>query len=205
MMVRMLAAVVPLALLLLLLLEAAPSSAALPPTPPQYANLTTTSIFWPNETAADGSVFACTYLPTLVLANDTRLIAHGRCYTARQAAMSTECGGFHVDVSGRLDAGLDAVSPVSGRLDADADADAAAPDLGPVNLCQKHSDDGGLTWSRIRSVGTGLTTGQVLCPQAPIAQWGKNRLCVLDRHHALPGRHSGDTSSQSQEICRAIV
>ena len=142
-----LAAVVPLALLLLLplLLEAAPSSAELPPTPPHYANLTTTSIFWPNETAADGSVFACTYLPTLVLANNTRLIAHGRCYTARQAAMSTECGGFHV----------------SGWLDADAAA-AAAPDLGPVNLCQKHSDDGGLTWSRIRSVGAGLTTGQVL-------------------------------------------
>ena len=56
------------------------------PTPPQYGNLMTTSIFWPNETAADGTVFACTYLPTLVLANDTRLIAHGRCYTARQAA-----------------------------------------------------------------------------------------------------------------------
>jgi hypothetical protein len=30
------------------------------PVPPQYDNLTTTSIFWPNETAADGTVFACT-------------------------------------------------------------------------------------------------------------------------------------------------
>jgi hypothetical protein len=64
-------------------------------------------------------------LPTLVLANATRLIAHGRCYTEKQAAMSTECGGFHVS---------------SKRLAAD---DGARPDLGPVNLCQKHSDDGG--------------------------------------------------------------
>lgn len=100
------------------------------PTPPQYGNLMTTSIFWPNETAADGTVFACTYLPTLVLANDTRLIAHGRCYTARQAAMSSECGGFHVSATARGSAAAaDAASPVA---------------LGPVNLCQKHSDDGGM-------------------------------------------------------------
>eukprot|EP01043_Picozoa_sp_COSAG02_P047844 COSAG02_NODE_4630_length_5147_cov_1.750594_3_plen_131_part_00 len=98
------------------------------PTPPQYGNLMTTSIFWPNETAADGTVFACTYLPTLVLANDTRLIAHGRCYTARQAAMSSVCGGFHLVATRGGAAAVAAASPVA---------------LGPVNLCQKHSDDGG--------------------------------------------------------------
>ncbi len=98
------------------------------PIPPQYGNFTTTSIFWPNETAADGTVFACTYLPTLVLANNTRLIAHGRCYTARQAAMSSECSGFHVSAT---------------RGDAAIAAAASSAALGPVNLCQKHSDDGG--------------------------------------------------------------
>jgi hypothetical protein len=116
-----------------------------PPLVPQYANLTTTSIFWPNETAADGTVFACTYLPTMVLANGTRLIVHGRCYTQRQAAMSRVCGGFHVSAAASFSL-----------------AAARSTPLGPINLCQKHSDTGGLHWSRIRSVGTGLTTGQVL-------------------------------------------
>ena len=72
--------------------------------------------------AADGTVFGCVYLPTLVLANHTRLIVHGRCYTDAQANMSSECGGFHVSAGLPVRAGVPA-------------------DLGDINLCQKHSDE----------------------------------------------------------------
>eukprot|EP01045_Picozoa_sp_COSAG04_P047692 COSAG04_NODE_17932_length_455_cov_1.570225_1_plen_138_part_01 len=109
----------------------APAPSSEPPTPRIAANLTTTNVFWPMEAAADGTVFACTYLPTLVLANRTRLIAHGRCYTEAQARA---CGGYHVDV-------------LAARGALRRDVRATAPPLGPINLCQKHSDDGGRSWS----------------------------------------------------------
>eukprot|EP01051_Picozoa_sp_SAG22_P010511 SAG22_NODE_950_length_6352_cov_23.892212_6_plen_558_part_00 len=101
-----------------------------PPAPHISSNLTTTNVFWPGEMAADGTVFGCVYLPTMVLANETRLIVHGRCYTDAQANMSTECGGYHVSAAGR-----------SLRAKIDSAEDLAPIELGPINLCQKHSDE----------------------------------------------------------------
>jgi hypothetical protein len=102
-----------------------------PPVAPHIpSNLTTTNVFWPGEKAADGTVYGCVYLPTMVLANETRLIVHGRCYTDAQAKMSTECGGYHVSAAGR-----------SLLAESDRAADLGTVDLGPITLCQKHSDE----------------------------------------------------------------
>ena len=63
-----------------------------PPQPVISAGFFTANIFWPFEEAEDGMVFACIYLPTLVTANHTRLIAHGSCATEVRY-----CDGLHVD------------------------------------------------------------------------------------------------------------
>ena len=50
-----------------------------PPQPQIAAGYETHNVFWPYDSDDNGTVYACTYLPTLVLANGTRLIAHGSC------------------------------------------------------------------------------------------------------------------------------
>jgi len=120
-------------------------SLGVPPPPPHIpANFMTTNVFWPGESDANGTVYACTLLPTLVLANNTRLIAHGSCGVRPQS-----CNGFHLNTPSMF-------TPSPGN---------------PIfegNICQKHSDDGGRTWSRIRLIagrrmgGYGVQTGQVL-------------------------------------------
>ena len=170
----------------------APAPSSEPPTPRIAANLATTNVFWPMEVAADGTVFACTYLPTLVLANRTRLIAHGRCYTEAQAKA---CGGYHVDVAAR------------GALRRDVRG--TAPPLGPINLCQKHSDDGGRSWSRIRSIATGVTTGQLLWDR--VGQVLIMQSSTLDDHamfsHSILERRStslGETWGPARNLSAAL-
>jgi hypothetical protein len=90
---------VPPALLLPLLLaegsHAAPSPPIGPrPAPPQphiAAGFASSNIFWPGDVDANGTVYQCVYLPTLVLANHTRLIAHGSCGTQPHS-----CNGLHI-------------------------------------------------------------------------------------------------------------
>ena len=119
------------------------------------AGFFSSNIFWPFEQAEDGTVFACTYLPTLVMANHTRLIAHGSCATDPKY-----CDGFHfqLDSSSR--------SPKSFRR-GQKEPVGFGLDVGegdnPIyegKVCQKHSDDGGRTWSPIRLVARGVMTGQ---------------------------------------------
>lgn len=118
-----------------------------PAQPVIAAGFFTSNIFWPFEKAADGTVIACSYLPTLVTANHTRLIAHASCATNRRY-----CDGFHVDAS-RSHTGHGQVGDGVGDGD------------NPIiegKICQKHSDDGGRTWSPIRLVARGVMTGQIL-------------------------------------------
>jgi hypothetical protein len=133
----------------------APSPTPPPPAKPEpaqpviAAGFFTSNIFWPFERAEDGMVFACSYLPTLVTANHTRLIAHASCATNRRY-----CDGFHVDAS-RSHAGHVGVGVGVGVGDGD----------NPIiegKICQKHSDDGGRTWSPIRLVARGVMTGQIV-------------------------------------------
>ena len=122
----------------------APSPAPSPakPEPPQpsiAAGFETSNIFWPFEQAEDGMIFACTYLPTLVMANHTRLIAHGSCATEARY-----CDGFHFQMS-------DALSPpYAGRggkvLAGGGGGGGRGVGDNPIyegKICQKHSDDGG--------------------------------------------------------------
>ena len=117
-----------------------------PPQPHIDAGFDTYNIFWPNDTDANGTAYPCAYLPTLVLANNTRLIAHTNCVHEDHAA---DCNGFH------------APRPASGgdnRLGLGAGANPNAEGL----ICQKHSDDGGRTWSKLRLALRGAQTGQVV-------------------------------------------
>ena len=103
-----------------------------PPTPRIAAGYATSNLFWPFEADSNGTVFACTYLPTLVLANRTRLVAHGNC-----ALKAANCNGLH--------------SPSPARPTGSAVPGAVGTNPNTEGLiCQKHSDDGGKTWSKIR-------------------------------------------------------
>jgi hypothetical protein len=118
-----------------------------PPRPRIAAGFDTYNVFWPHDQAEDGTVFFCTYLPTIVLANHSRLIAHGSC-----ARIGEDCNGLHVASR----AGLGA-NPGTERL-----------------LCQKHSDDGGRTWSPLRLISTNSQNGQIVWDerrQVLIAHW----------------------------------
>jgi len=125
-----------------------------PPQPVIAAGFFTSNIFWPYDSAQDGTVFACTYLPTLVTANHTRLIAHGSCATEARY-----CDGFHIAAT-RAHAGH------GKELGAgEGDGDGAGEGDNPIyegKICQKHSDDGGKTWSPIRLVARGVMTGQIV-------------------------------------------
>ena len=99
-----------------------------PPKPQIAAGFDTYNVFWPYEADAEGTVYACSYLPTVVLANHTRLIAHGNCATTVE-----NCNGLHLASRGvGGTSGLRTNPNVEGKI------------------CQKHSDDGGKTWSKIR-------------------------------------------------------
>jgi hypothetical protein len=133
-----------------------------PPQPHITAGYETSNVFWPYDSDTNGTVYACTYLPTLVLANRTRLIAHGSC-----GVKDESCGGFHH-------------GPPHGAF-----GRSQRPPLGgnPITegmICQKHSDDGGRTWSRIRVVAHGVMTGQVL--------WdGVRKVLIMHSGAAGPG------------------
>ena len=111
---------------------AAPAAAAAPPPKPRpvppapkiAAGFRSSNIFWPGEQDAEGTVFACTYIPTLVFANHSRLIAHGSCSTE-----PADCNGFHVDSEARVGA----LTPLSAR-------EGGNPIVRGM-VCQKHSDD----------------------------------------------------------------
>ena len=99
------------------------SSMLEPPKPQIDAGYTTSNLLWPFEADASGTVFACTYLPTLVMANHSRLVAHGNC--ARKAV---NCNGIHSAGSGyqmHSPMGLVRTNPNVEGL-----------------ICQKHSDNG---------------------------------------------------------------
>ena len=96
-----------------------------PPAPKIAAGFRSSNIFWPGEQDAEGTVFACTYIPTLVFANHSRLIAHGSCSTE-----PADCNGFHVDSKARVGA---LVAPLGAR-------EGGNPIIRGM-VCQKHSDD----------------------------------------------------------------
>ena len=132
----------------------APSPPPPKPEPAQpviAAGFYTSNIFWPYDAAEDGTVFACTYLPTLVTANHTRLVAHGSCATEARY-----CDGLHLAASrSRSHTGHGKVLVGAGVGEGD----------NPIyegKICQKHSDDGGRTWSPIRLVARGVSTGQIV-------------------------------------------
>ena len=97
-----------------------------PPAPKIAAGFRSSNIFWPGEQDAEGTVFACTYIPTLVFANHSRLIAHGSCSTE-----PADCNGFHVDRDSARVGAL--VAPLSAR-------EGGNPIIRGM-VCQKHSDD----------------------------------------------------------------
>ena len=76
---------------------------------------------------ANGVVYACTYIPTLTLAG-SRLVAHGMCATSPKI-----CNHVHLSR-------------------ARARGDVASGGAQWSGFCQKTSDDGGRTWSRIRKI-----------------------------------------------------
>jgi hypothetical protein len=114
------------------------------------AGYASSNIFWPGDTDANGTVYQCAYIPTLVLANHTRLIAHGSCGTE-----ANSCNGLHVQQSAR-----------TGTLESPDER--GLPHGTPGNpiqegkICQKHSDDGGVTWSKLRVVARGVDTGKIV-------------------------------------------
>ena len=97
-----------------------------PPAPKIAAGFRSSNIFWPGEQDAEGTVFACTYIPTLVFANHSRLIAHGSCSTE-----PADCNGFHVSVDSSARVG--ALTPLGAR-------EGGNPIVRGM-VCQKHSDD----------------------------------------------------------------
>lgn len=74
-----------------------------------------------------------------MLANHTRLIAHGSC-----ALNANDCNGLHLASRGLASPPLGG-NPIVERL-----------------LCQKHSDDGGKTWSQLRVVSRASQNGQIV-------------------------------------------
>ena len=102
-----------------------------PAQPKIAAGFESYNIFWPGETAEDGTVFACTYIPTLVHANHSRLIAHGSCGTS-----PTDCNGFHLRAQARA-----AVLRGEALPPAPVGSTAAGNPIAEGRVCQKHSDD----------------------------------------------------------------
>jgi len=140
------------------LLAATAAVAVVPgPAPPQphiSAGFFTSNIFWPNEVDATGTVYPCTYIPALVLANHTRLIAHGSC-----AVKPTDCNGLHLASRSRSPAVR--TNPITEDM-----------------LCQKHSDDGGRTWSQIRRISNASQNGQIVWDdirKVVVAMWSPGK------------------------------
>jgi len=144
-----------LAVLLLVTFAGIALSAAPKPAPPQPhipAGFDTFNVFWPYDADENGTIYPCTYIPTLVLANHSRLIAHGSC-----ALSEKDCNGLHLASRERNSNGLLGGNPNGERL-----------------LCQKHSDDGGSTWSRLRLVSRESQNGQIVWDdirKVLVAQW----------------------------------
>jgi hypothetical protein len=157
---------------LLLVLVASSRARPEPPKPQIEAGYSTSNLFWPFEADANGTVFACTYLPTLVMANRSRLVAHGNC--ARKAA---NCNGLHT-----ADPGYQQHSPT--RLVR------TNPNVEGL-ICQKHSDDGGKSWSPIRLVARGFQTGQIV--------WDDFRQ-VLVMHYSEMNKTNGHPSGTVLEL-----
>ena len=116
-----------------------------PARPHIAAGFASSNIFWPGDTDANGTVYQCTYIPTLVLANHTRLIAHGSCGTE-----ANSCNGLHLSASARLESGRGLPRGSPGNP------------IQEGKICQKHSDDGGVTWSKLRVIARGVDTGQIV-------------------------------------------
>jgi hypothetical protein len=159
-------------------------SAPPPPPPPPArpepaqpviaAGFFTSNIFWPYEQAEDGTIFACTYLPTLVTANHTRLIAHGSCSTGKG------CDGFHAvrpaspteerrkggqeerRKGGQEERRKGGIQRRKGGKEKEGANGLGANPIVEGMICQKHSDDGGRTWTPIRVVARGVMTGQIV-------------------------------------------
>jgi len=123
-----------------------------PAQPHIAAGYPTSNIFWPGDTDANGTVYQCAYIPTLVLANHTRLIAHGNCGTE-----ANSCNGLHIQQSRAASA--------SATLEAGAHGLPPGTPGNPIQegkICQKHSDDGGKTWSKLRLAVRGVDTGKIV-------------------------------------------
>lgn len=110
-----------------------------PPRPRIAAGFDTYNVFWPYDADANGTVYPCTYIPSLVLANHSRLIAFGSC-----ATNAKNCNGLHLKSRSQVPLGLGGNPIVENRL------------------CQKHSDDGGETWSQLKVASTQSENGQVV-------------------------------------------
>ena len=124
-----------------------------PATPKIAAGYASSNLFWPGEQDAEGRVYTCTYCPMVTLVNRTRLVAVGGCTPSGCPG----CNGIHV-------------SDASGREGATAEARAASGSACGVG-CIKTSDDGGLSWTKIRNftplspggmINTDRRTGHVL-------------------------------------------
>jgi hypothetical protein len=123
-----------------------------PAQPHIAAGYPTSNIFWPGDTDANGTVYQCAYIPTLVLANHTRLIAHGNCGTE-----ANSCNGLHIQQS--------RAAAAAATLEAGARGLPPGTPGNPIQegkICQKHSDDGGKTWSKLRLAVRGVDTGKIV-------------------------------------------
>ena len=141
----------------LLVIKAVATPTGVPPRPYIQAGFDTFNIFWPFDSDANGTVYPCTYIPTLVLANHSRLIAHGSC-----ALKKSDCNGLHL------------MSRSRGHLGGNPNSENL--------LCQKHSDDGGRTWSQIRVVSHASQNGQIVWDDVRkvlIAHWSVQQHCII--------------------------
>ena len=112
-----------------------------------------------------------------MLANRTRLIAHGSC-----AKNTHNCNGFHVSAAGTSSTRNVGVALPPAMPGMRARANPITEGL----ICQKHSDDGGKTWSKIRVALTGVYTGQIV--------WDDVRN-VLIIHYSTVAAPAGPVSS----------
>ena len=124
-----------------------------PARPHIAAGYASSNIFWPGDTDANGTVYQCAYIPTLVLANHTRLIAHGSCGTE-----ANSCNGLHVQQFRAARAAATLESPDERGLPRGTPGNP----IQEGKICQKHSDDGGITWSKLRVVARGVDTGNIV-------------------------------------------